>query len=317
MVQPSPLDYAVVIGGANVDILGTAHSPLAMGDSNPGRVRCAPGGVARNIAENLARLGCGTHLLSAVGDDLFGSSLLASTAHAGVKVDHCWTLLQASTSTYVSLHDTHGDMAVAVNDMDIVERVSPELLSQQAALLQQAAVWVLDCNLSAQALAWCCNHHSSVPIFVDGVSAFKCLRIAPWLAKVHTIKLNQLEAQALCQLPCSTLPDRQAIAQHLHTQGVQNVVISLGSQGVFYSSQSTGDAQRAASGQLQALPCDAVNTTGAGDALMAGLVYAYLHKQSLPQAAEFAQGCAALTVGCEAANHPGLSVAAVTQLLDA
>ena len=76
--------YAVVIGGANMDICGCSHDNLRIGDSNPGRVRTSAGGVGRNIAENLARLGTDTRLLSAVGNDQYGHHLLDVTQRAGV-----------------------------------------------------------------------------------------------------------------------------------------------------------------------------------------------------------------------------------------
>jgi pseudouridine kinase len=304
------LGYVLVIGATNVDILGTAHGPLALGDSNPGRIRYANGGVARNVAENLARLGQGTHLLSAVGDDALGRNVLAATRQAGVQVDACWTLPDAATSTYISLHSENGDMAVAVNDMDIVARIDPALLATRTELLQLAAAWVLDCNLTEEALAWICNLETLKPIFVDGVSAFKCLRIRSLLHRIHTLKLNQLEALTLSGMQGTTSADMQAIAQWLHQQGVQQVVISLGDQGLFWSGKDAGH------GKLDALPCKVVNTTGAGDALLAGLVYAYLQHQPLPQAAQFARACATLTLTCEEANHPGLSMASITSLLN-
>jgi pseudouridine kinase len=303
------LGYALAIGATNVDILATAHGPLAMGDSNPGHIRTTQGGVARNVAENLARLGIDTRLLSAVGDDALGRNALSATHQAGVNTQACWLLPDAGTSTYLSVHSSDGDMTVAVNDMKIVQRITPALLAQHTSALKLAQVVVLDCNLSEQSLDWICHLNGVAPIFVDVVSAVKCLRIKPLLDKVHTLKLNQLEAQTFSGMPCNTLIDMQAITQHLHLQGVGQVVISLGAQGVFWSDKDTG------SGKLDALPYTVVNTAGAGDALTAGLVYANLHQQRLVQAAHFAQGCAALTLGAPAANHPGLSVAAVMQLL--
>lgn len=303
------MGYVLAIGATNVDILGTAQGPLRLGDSNPGRIRTTQGGVARNVAENLARLGIDTHLLSVVGDDAFGHSVLAATRQAGVNTQACWVLPGAATSTYLSVHSSDGDMTVAVNDMEILQRVTPALLAQHANALKLAQAVVLDCNLSEESLGWICHLKGNAPIFVDGVSAVKCLRIKPCLGTVHTLKLNQLEAQTFTGLPCNTLIDMQTITQHLHLQGVQQVVISLGAQGVFWSDKGTG------SGKLDALLCTVFNTAGAGDALTAGLVYAYLQQWPLHQAASFAQGCAALTLGAPAANHPDLSAAAVTQLL--
>ncbi len=303
------MGYVLVVGATNVAILGTAHGPLALGDSNPGYIRYANGGVARNVAENLARLGLNTHLLSAVGDDALGRNVLAATRQAGVQVDTCWTLPDAATSTYISLHSSDGDMAVAVNDMDIVARINPALLATRTDALQLATAWVLDCNLSEEALVWICHLETQKPIFVDGVSAFKCLRIRSLLHRIHALKLNQLEACALSGMQSNTSADMQAIAQWLHLQGVQQVVISLGSQGLFWSDKNAGH------GKLDALPCKVVNTTGAGDALLAGLVYAYLQTQALPQAALLARACATLTLGCEEANYPDLSMASITSLL--
>ncbi len=301
-------DYVLVVGGANMDIVGTAHSAWLMGDSNPGLVRCTPGGVARNVAENLARLGRTTHLLSAVGDDAFGRSLLDATRAAGVNTHACTTLAQHNTSTYLSLHSHQGDLTMAVNDMDIVNCITPQFLSPHAPLISQARIVFADCNLSADALAWLLKHtHGKV--WVDAVSTAKCQRIRPFLQDIHLLKVNQQEAQTLSGLPCSSPADMQTTAHWLHAQGVQQVLISLGARGMFYSDATAGH------GWQNAIPGEVVNVNGAGDALLAGWMHAMLSGTPLAQAACFAQACAALTVGCVSANHPGLSVAAVTELL--
>ena len=59
----------IVIGGANVDIKGRSRAAVMPGTSNPGEVIVSPGGVGRNIAENLARLDVSTALLAMTGDD--------------------------------------------------------------------------------------------------------------------------------------------------------------------------------------------------------------------------------------------------------
>lgn len=301
--------FVLVLGGANMDISGSTAHPLVLSDSNPGRIRCAPGGVARNVAENLARLGNTTRLLTAVGDDLYGRSLLDTTRNAGVDVRGSWVLAGEATSTYLSLHGPDGDMAVAVNDMGILECITPEILAPCAPWVQQAAALVLDCNVSAQALDWLFANRGATPVFVDAVSAFKCPRIRPWLARVHLLKVNRLEAQALCQFGIASDSDIERAAQHLHALGVEQVVLSLGERGVYWSARGAGQ------GWHGSLPATVVNATGAGDALMAGLVHAFVAQQDLRTAIPFALGCAALTLTSEQANHPGLSVAAVAQCM--
>lgn len=300
--------YVLVLGGANMDISGSTAQPLVLADSNPGRIRCAPGGVGRNIAENLARLGTPTRLLSAVGDDLYGRSLLDTTRNAGVNVEGCWVLAEHATSTYLSLHGPDGDMAVAINDMGIIDCITPERLAARTPWLHCAAV-VVDCNMGAPALEWLFANCGTTPVFVEAVSAFKCPRIRPWLDQVHLLKVNRLEAQALCGFAIDSDTDVEQAARHLHTRGVEQVVVSLGERGVYWS------VRNGSKGRQPALPCTVVNATGAGDALMAGLVHAFADHQDLGATIPFALGCAAFTLASEHANHPNLSAAAVHQCM--
>lgn len=75
-------DYAVVIGGVNMDIGGQSFGPLVARDSNPGAVRVSPGGVGRNIAHNMALLGLDVRMLTALGDDLYARQIAAGAPAA-------------------------------------------------------------------------------------------------------------------------------------------------------------------------------------------------------------------------------------------
>ncbi|MBL8337503.1 MAG: hypothetical protein JNM97_12060 [Rhodoferax sp.] len=310
MTAPTPptTPRVLVLGAANMDIAASSPHRLEAGDSTPGTIRHAPGGVARNVAENLGRLGHAVALLAPVGDDLFGRSLLAGTQQAGVDVQACWVLPDAATSTYLSLHGPDGDMQVAVNDMGIVDRLTPEHLRTRATLLAQADTWMLDGNLSPALLEWLFGEAGSIPVFVDPVSAFKCRRFLPWLARIHTLKLNRLEAEALWGRALDTDAAITGCAHWLHAQGVRQVVLSLGVRGAY------GSVADGASAWAAALPVPVCNATGAGDALMAGLLHGHRRGFDLSEALGFATGCAALTVMAPQANHPGLSVQAVHQL---
>ena len=65
--MPSNGPTFLIIGGANIDITGRALTPPEIiADSHPGTITSHHGGVARNIAENLARLDCQIRLISAL-----------------------------------------------------------------------------------------------------------------------------------------------------------------------------------------------------------------------------------------------------------
>jgi pseudouridine kinase len=313
--------FIVVVGGANVDIGAHAEQALHPGDSIPGRVHWSPGGVARNVAHNLAHLGHEVRLISAVGDDDHGRALLAATRSAGVDTSRCLVLDGATTASYVSVHDADGSLATAVNDMQVLEQLTAAALEPHAAQISSATALVLDCNLPAAVLGWLFAHCGAAPAFVDAVSGVKCRRVLPWLGRVHTLKVNRLEAHALSGLPAASPDGCEAVAAWLHGRGVARVVLSRGAEALYHSAivgggSSPGQATRERGWQ----PAPAMNvlgTSGAGDALLAGLVHSHLNRMPLAEAVRFGAGCAALTLTTSLANHPDLSVARVERLLNA
>ncbi len=128
----------VVFGAANVDISASAALTLAVGDSTPGRITNTAGGVGRNVAENLARLGHNVKLVSAVGDDLQSQFLLDHTRRAGVDVSACNVLPGQTTGTYLSLNNPDGSLLAAVNDMAVLGLLTPRHLAIHAAGLANA-----------------------------------------------------------------------------------------------------------------------------------------------------------------------------------
>jgi pseudouridine kinase len=297
--------YVALIGGANMDIAAHSVAPPVAGDSNPGRIACSPGGVARNVAENLLRLGVDARLLSVLGDDVFGQALRQAGAAIGLDLSACSTLPGQRSATYLSLHGPDGDMGVAVNDMGILECLTPDLLSQHTALLEGACALVVDCNVRPDVLAWIGVYWADKPVFAEAVSVAKCHKLLPLLDQLHTLKANRLEAQALSGLPIHSPQSACDAARSLHQRGVRNVVISLGTEGVAWCTAS------GAVGHRFVRPVQMASATGAGDALLGGLVYGHLHGMPLDLAVAWAMACAELTLSSTFANSPDLSVAAV------
>ena len=301
----APQTAIVVVGAANLDITASASAALCAGDSTPGLVAYSAGGVARNVAENLARLGHAVGLVSVVGDDAFGRMVTAATADAGVDTTCVQALAGYRTATYVSVHGPQADMAMAVNDMSILDQLTPRVLESQAGLLRSARAVVFDANLSSEALCFLFGLDALPPVAVDAVSVAKCVRLAPWLARIHTLKVNRMEAQALLGQAVASVPDALAAAQALQARGPAQVIVSLGDQGVAWC-DALGRP-----GFHPAPVVVVVNTSGAGDALLAGLVHGHRQGWNLESAVQFGISCAAMTLSSALANHPALSVRAV------
>jgi len=280
--------YAVVVGGANVDIGGRSRAKLVPEDSNPGKVGLSLGGVGRNIAHNLSLLGADVRMLTAYGDDLYGQNLVSACTEAGIDMTHALKLRDEATSTYLYIADADGEMAVAVSDMAICDRITPEYLGSNYALLQNAQAIVCDTNIPAETLEYLTNHFSA-PIFCDPVSTAKAEKLRPILGRLHTLKPNRLEAELLSGVPIASREDAVRAAEVLLDTGLERVVISLGADGVFAAS-------REEQVWMENLPARMVNTTGCGDSFMAALVWAHLEGMDLEGSVRAGLAASSITI---------------------
>ena len=297
--------YAVVIGGVNMDIGGRSAAPLVSADSNPGKVRMSLGGVGRNIAHNMALLGLDVRFLTAFGDDLYAQKIAASCGELGLDISQALQVPGESTSTYLFLSGPDGDMALAVSDMDIYDHITPVWLRSRRSLLDNAQLVVVDANIPEDSIRWLCENVKA-PLFADPVSTAKAAKLRDVLGALHTLKPNRLEAELLSGVPITDEDSLRRAAQALLDTGLHRVFISLGSERVYA-------ADRSGALHLPCLKAHMVNATGAGDAFMAALAWAYLEGTDLRQTALLAQGAAAIAIeGAETIN-PAMSPATVRE----
>lgn len=311
-------DSVVVVGGAVLDTkLRTAGAPV-LATSNPGRATATVGGVGRNIAENLARLGSPTVLVAAVGSDLAGETVVSRTAAAGVDTRHV-VVSPHPTGTYAAVLDDAGDLLVAVADMRATDELGVAELVAVPTLLAGAEVLVVDCNLALAVIRWLLAAASSagVPVVLDPVSVAKATEAAAALdgrAVVHTVTPNTDELAALVGAPVDPSDDGvRAAARALHDRGVERVWVRRGTRGSLLSI-ATGDGPprvvRVAAPQVEVR-----DVTGAGDAMTAGYVHAVLRGEDVVEAARFGQVLAALTCASSDTVRPDLSAALVAARL--
>ena len=282
-----------VIGGANVDIGGRSAAALALHDSNPGFVTQRFGGVGRNIAHNLCLLGGRGSLITAIGGDLYGDSLRESCRALGMDLSHALLLPDRRSSTYLYVADETGDMLVGISDMEITRCLTPAALEPALEALNTADAVVVDANLGEETLRWI-GEHCTAPLYADPVSSVKAPRLRPILGRLRALKPNALEAAAL-----TGEPEPEAALDALIARGVERVFLSRGAQGFL---AAEGDRRLA-------LPCEdlpVVNTTGAGDAALAALVWMDRRGGDLERCARAALHAGAVTSSCQEANHPQL-----------
>ena len=279
-------EYTLVIGGANIDILGAPGAALVKNDSNPGKVKTSLGGVGRNIAENLCNLNVNTRFISAVGNDEGGKRILEEGSRTGLDMSGVSVFNGESTSTYLSILDQKGDMYIAISDMDIMRKIDAEYLKKQSELIKGAAVVVFDTNLDEDVIKYLLTGYEDVKFFADTVSTAKTVKLKTNLEYLNCIKPNKKEAEILTGLTIENDADFFRALQVLIDKGIERVFITAGSEGVYY-----GDSQQ--SGHFRMAADDIINANGAGDMFMAAVVYCYINDYPVDYTARFAS-CASI-----------------------
>lgn len=286
------LGLVVVVGAANTDIVGRSLAPLVERDSNPGIARVSSGGVGRNIAENLARLGVGVELIAALGGDHNARGLAEECRRLGIGLTHAVAAPDLPGSLYLAVLDDAGEMAIALNDMRVLERLGVAELAARADVFSAARVVVVDANLSAEAIRWIAEHVEA-PIVLDPVSAAKAPRVDGVLDRLAVLKCNAMEAAVLAGV---TEPNERVgieqVAARLRGRGVATVYVTAGKLGAYFTSCDE-------SGWLSDNVVEVVNATGAGDAFTAGVAWSMLHEWSVSRCAAAGSALAAMALASE------------------
>ncbi len=293
----------VCLGAVNQDVKARVSSPVIMGTSNPGHVDRSVGGVAANIARNLARLEMPVTLASAVGDDTVGRAMLGSLRADGVDTAGVTVVTGGRTGSYVAVLDDEGELAAAVADVEILDGLEPAWATRTAGALTDADVWVIETNLPEAVIGAVLDlRPSGVTVVADPVSVPKAGRLLRHLERIDVLLPAVTEGAALVGIEDARgrVTD---VAVRLADLGVGTVLLKLGAGGVLVVTRHRTEL-------VPAIPPDHVtDVTGAGDAMAAGYLYGLAIAAADP--VRYGLAAASLTVERGETVAPGMSVDAV------
>lgn len=341
---------AVVVGGMVLDVTASPgpHARLRRGSSTPGAVLQNPGGVARNIAEGLARLvgdaGPAPMLISAVGDDVAGRALIDAWRALGGDTRGVRVCTGASTPVVATVLDHDGEVAASVADTLTAEKgLDASWIAKHADSIGRATVLVLDGNCAESTIAaavdaaervvgpWA-NGEQKPLVWFEPVSVAKSIRATKVLAKLDFTSPNAGECRAMA----NAVRARQGVAplpmdssvfefrniddavstmcddvETLLRAGVRRVVLTLGSLGCVLVNKSDGG-----DGSWRHVPAltDGAgrpplrSLVGAGDALVAGAVAALMAGRGEEAAMAVGVASARRTAEADGPVHSGHSL---------
>lgn len=297
-------DRVVCVGNAALDrtfaVIGAVH----LATSNPSNVRASFGGVARNVAENLARLGVPVALATQVGNDAGGRALLDDCAAVGIDVRGVLVSATLPTAEYVAVIDARRELVIGASETAPIDELTIAMLAPAVTGDERSAWTFADCNLPAPVLGGLLARPRAAGhrLAIDAVSVAKVQRLPHDLHGIDVLFLNEDEARTV--LGSDARGDAQTLGAGLLARGATAVVLTRGAHGAIAVS-SAGIAH------VSVPPSTPIDVTGAGDALIAGTLFGLLNGESLAGAVRTGTIVATMTIESPATVSRTLSRAAV------
>ncbi|MEX2494694.1 MAG: carbohydrate kinase family protein [Woeseia sp.] len=304
--MPETRDSVCCIGGMTLDRVLRLQQPAVRGTSNPVSGRLRRGGVARNVAENLARLSVSCSLVSIVGNDDAGRILLNETAALGVDTGLVQKSLGKATGSCTRAIEPDGELFISFADMEICDAMDRSFIQNCWLQISNAGIVFADTNLSAGSLSYLITgcREDDVRLVIGAVSTTKARRLPLNLNGVDILVCNRAEARAM--LGDDIARDLEGMSKAICQRGATSAVVTAGSDGICFASD----------GQCLTLPAASirpVDVSGAGDALIAGILFGRLKQYDFVTSLRIGQKAAAMTLVCEEPNSPELSAESVTE----
>jgi pseudouridine kinase len=308
-IMQSVMDHsnlsALVIGAASLDVVGRLDTVPDPDTTNPAQIRVSYGGVARNVAENLIKLGQSVNFISVVGNDETGRHLIGYLENLGIGTSGCITSLNHSTGIYLAILSSDGNRDQALADRQVMDDLTPEFIRAEEDLFRQASIVFLDANLCPDTIKTIIQiarkHH--IPICADPASTSLAGRLKPYLKYLELFTPNAFEAADLCKMDhdIQDLASNIQAARKLVDFGVKTAIITMGEFGVCYATAETN-------GHIPAITNPIIDPTGAGDAFTAAILYAYLNDIPIDEGIRLGVSAESLTLRTLGSVVPDLSL---------
>lgn len=264
--------YVCAIGGINLDIKGISGSE-ARADSNIGKVHTSPGGVARNVAENLSRLKIPVCLLGCIGKDANGQLILKNAEQNGINTEHLLISSEVDTASYLSISDSEGNLVSAVNDMkDSLNMITVEYLKGKAELIKNSKVIFADTNLNKDALQYIVTtaNENKIPVYIDTVSIEKSNKLKDLAGEIDFLSPNLNEFNSIFgEFNIDKLSWKLEDAVF---QKFKFIILKRGEKGPALINIKKNNVKF-----IKPIELDVVEPNGAGDAFNAGFIYGLMN----------------------------------------
>jgi pseudouridine kinase len=303
-----PEKKVLVIGASIIDLTGNPEKELIWGDSCSGKIHFSHGGVGRNIAENIQRLGIQTHLMTALGNDLFGKKIQFDCQNIGINLNSTAIDDELPTPVYLLVNNHHGDIEFGISDIEAITILDKKYLLRQSKLIDEFENIVLETNLLPESIDFITSEFKNKTFFLDLVTRKKAEKVKDFIGRFYAIKPNVNEAEVLTDIIYENPQDLLRMRDFFLKKGCKKIFITLGKQGSFFADDHTH-------GFVPGIEISAVSSSGAGDSYSAGIVFSHISGKTTEESALFGTGAAIASLLQENASNPRLSETFVNGLI--
>lgn len=283
-------EKVTVFGSFVVDLMArTPHLPAPAETVKGSFFKQGAGGKGFNQGIAAHKAGGNVVMVTKLGTDSMGKVALDVMDDVGLSKEHLFYHSEVATGIALIMVDENTSQneivivpgaCATITDEDIA-KVAHEIKTSKYLLVQ------LEVNQDANEKVVKMAKEAGVRVIIN-TAPYQPMT-DEFLKGAYLVTPNEVEAEEITGIAIEDLESADRAAEVFFSKGVENVLITLGSRGVYINSE----------GHSQIIPAyrvNAVDTTGAGDAFNGGLLTALSEGKSLPEAARFAQALAAISV---------------------
>lgn len=275
-----------IVGSNNMDLITYVDRMPEKGETLFGQdFEIGFGGKGANQAVACAKLGAEVHMVTKVGEDLFGPEVIKNFEENGVNVDLIESVPNVATGVAPIFVDQDGNNRILVvkgaNDMVDKEAVdhARERIAESDFLLLQLEIPVATVYYAIKVA-----REVNTPVILNPAPAASLSE--EYLKGVFFFAPNETELESLAGEQISSLAEMKKFARSLVIKGIENVVVTLGEQGAMIVNSEGVE-------MVPAREITPVDTTGAGDAFIGSLSVFLAEGEKLKKAVELANDYAA------------------------
>lgn len=281
----------LVFGAINIDVSVTTSNPYVLADSNPANMSFSVGGVGANIAMNLAMLGQQVDMVTTLGDNPFYHLAIQELKDAGVHLSHAKRMSGLPTNFYMSVLDDENDLFLGLNDMKGIDSLDHGYVLDLDIDPASYDAVVLDNNLSEELLIALAKEFASRPLYIDTVSLKKAPKVLPIVPYLNVLKCNDMEFKELKTHGFDPIKHPNLIT----------IVTNHDKPITIYTNHEKTDVPVTKADTI-------VSTSGAGDALLSGIIDATVNGLSILPAVIHGTTIATKVIGRKTSSLKGQSI---------